>query len=245
MVENWQGQINRKHLQRFKQTLAQWHRQFNFTNRDCRILTGISWKKRRLAMLIDGHQGTWLFARAYRPSRPGALLRELHRIISPEDEQGSTLFAEADFLKALQVEFPSLTIREFSEEVIARLPEENRPVAEQMAGRNRLEADLSFLTLPASFNITPALDLALSVAAQGLLRVFARKLPGFASSSLPYLYHNFLDFSASLEEEPERRVIRLSPPPLQLVLNMTGMTRSSYRLSWLDEKPFALFQEEG
>ena len=33
-------------------------------------------------------------------------------------------------------------------------------------------------------------------------------------------------------------------PPLHLILNMTGMTRQIYRLSWLDERPFALFQEE-
>jgi len=25
---------------------------------------------------------------------------------------------------------------------------------------------------------------------------------------------------------------------------MTGMTRQSYRLSWRDERPFALFQQE-
>jgi hypothetical protein len=38
--------------------------------------------------------------------------------------------------------------------------------------------------------------------------------------------------------------VRIGRPPLHLILNMTGMTRQSYRLSWRDERPFALFQQE-
>jgi hypothetical protein len=100
------------------------------------------------------------------------------------------------------------------------------------------------LTLRASFKIARRLDLALRIVAQQLLRTVAWRLPGFARSNLPYLSRNFLDFSASMEEDPARRVVRLGRPPLHLVLNMTGMTRQSYRLSWLDERPFALFQDE-
>ena len=78
----------------------------------------------------------------------------------------------------------------------------------------------------------------------GLLRQIAYRLPGFAGSNLPYLFGNFFDFAANIEEEPARRVVRLGQPPLHLVLNMTGMNRQSYRLSWLDERPFALFNSE-
>jgi hypothetical protein len=110
--------------------------------------------------------------------------------------------------------------------------------------RNHIsECDLSYLALPGSLECSPALDLALSVAAQNLLRNFAWRLPGFAESNLPYLSNNFLDFSASLEEELTRRIVRLSSPPLRLVLGITGMMRQSYRLSWLDERPLALFEE--
>ena len=104
--------------------------------------------------------------------------------------------------------------------------------------------DLSYLTLPDSLRLSPELDCVLSVAAQNLLRSFSWRLPGFASSSLPYLSTNFLDFSGSLEEEPRRRLVRLGRPPLHLILNLTGKSRQTYRLSWLDERPFSLFPED-
>jgi hypothetical protein len=113
-----------------------------------------------------------------------------------------------------------------------------------LARLDKLPDELAFLTLPASLKIARPLDLVLSVAAQHLLRGIAWRVPGFAQSNLPYLSRNFLDFTASIEEEPTRRVVRLGRPPLHLILNMTGMTRQSYRLSWLDERPFALFQGE-
>jgi hypothetical protein len=58
------------------------------------------------------------------------------------------------------------------------------------------------------------------------------------------LSRNFFDFAATLEEEPARRIVRLGHAPLHLVLDMTGMNRQSYRLSWLDERPFAVFNSE-
>jgi len=73
----------------------------------------------------------------------------------------------------------------------------------------------------------------------------AWRLPGFAGSGLAYLYRNFLDFAGSVEEEPERHVVRLGRPPLNIVLGLTGMVRGAYRLDYLnDERPFTLFQEE-
>lgn len=126
---------------------------------------------------------------------------------------------------------------------LRRFAEWRRRSQPVLTRREKWKADAAFLALPGSFNLTAGLDLALSVAAQALLRSFARRLPGFSGSSLPHLYGNFLDFPASFVDEPERRVIKLGAPPLNLILNITGMTRRTYRLSWLDERPFALFQE--
>jgi len=84
--------------------------------------------------------------------------------------------------------------------------------------------------------------LALSVAAMGLLRDFAWRLPGFARSTLLYLYANFLDIPATLECGPDRYLASMGRPPLNLVLNMTGMARGSFELSWLD-RPLVLRQE--
>jgi len=109
--------------------------------------------------------------------------------------------------------------------------------------RDISESDLSYLALPGAVECSSALDLALSVTAHNLLRNFAWRLPGFAESNLPYLANNFLDFPASVEEEPTRRIVRLSGPPLRLVLGITGMMRQTYRLSWLDERPLTLFEE--
>jgi hypothetical protein len=109
---------------------------------------------------------------------------------------------------------------------------------------NKQREDLSFVKLPDSFPISPAVDNALNLAAQRLLRAFAWRLPGFAESSLSYLSANFLSFSASVEDEASRRVVYLGRPPLHLILGLTGMSRGTYRLSWLDDRPFALFPEQ-
>jgi hypothetical protein len=108
---------------------------------------------------------------------------------------------------------------------------------------NKISYDESYLVLPEPLKFWSDLDDALSLTAQDLLRSFAWRLPGFAESDLPYLSSNFLDFPASVEEEPTRRVVRLSGPPLRLVLGISGMTRQTYRLSWLDERPLTLFEE--
>lgn len=115
--------------------------------------------------------------------------------------------------------------------------------ASQVPGLQRLEKDLDFLGLPRSLCPDPDVHLALCIAAQGVLRDFGYRLPGFASSSLGHLYANFLDIGASVERQPERWVVRLGRPPLDVILNMTGMARASYSLSWLRGPPFALFPE--
>ena len=117
-------------------------------------------------------------------------------------------------------------------------------IDELPARYSQLAADLAFLQLPAALRDKPAVDLALSLLAQQVLRRFAARLPGFARSSLPYLFANFLDFAATVEEEETRRVVRTSRPPLNMILSMTGICRSSYQLTWLDARPVALFQEE-
>jgi hypothetical protein len=101
-----------------------------------------------------------------------------------------------------------------------------------------------FFCLPAQFHLSHHLDFAVSLGAQAVLTSFARRLPGFSKSGPEHLLRNFLDFTATLEEEAERRVVRLGKPPLNIILNMTGMGRGAYRIGWLDERPFALFQED-
>jgi hypothetical protein len=75
------------------------------------------------------------------------------------------------------------------------------------------------------------------------MRAFMWRIPGFAWSNLAYAQRNFLDFAATVEEEPGRRVVRMGRPPLALMLSLNGMERQSYRLLWLDERPLTLFPE--
>ncbi|HEY6245726.1 MAG TPA: hypothetical protein VIX17_17370 [Pyrinomonadaceae bacterium] len=106
----------------------------------------------------------------------------------------------------------------------------------------QLDSDLEYLSLPDSRVFAVELERVLDIAAHLVLRNFSRRLPGFAESNLPYLWSNFLNFHANVEEDPTRRVVRMTGPPLRLVLGLTGMMRQTYRLSW-QELPFNLFEE--
>lgn len=105
-------------------------------------------------------------------------------------------------------------------------------------------ADAAFLRLPEPLLAPSAVDSVLSGLAADLLRGLARRLPGFAGSHFEHLFANFLDVEATMEDEPSRRIVRIGRPPLHLVLSMTGRLRLTYRLSWLDERPFVLFPSE-
>jgi hypothetical protein len=157
-------------------------------------------------------------------------------------EQKGILYSDPSLLSLMHANFAGLDVVNVSDHTIDPAEVETLPIDSILARLDKLPDELEFLTLPVSLKIARPLDLVLSIAAQHLLREIAWHLPGFSRSNLPYLSRNFLDFSASIEEEPARRIVHLSRPPLHLVLNMTGMTRQSYRLSWLDERPFALFE---
>jgi hypothetical protein len=102
--------------------------------------------------------------------------------------------------------------------------------------------DFDYLAFPRALGVRRAVDIALSIAAQGVLRCFAWKLPGFSQSSLPYLSANFLNCTAAVESQPGRMVVRIGRTPLNLILGMTGLNCCMYSVSW-KELPYALFPE--
>jgi len=154
------------------------------------------------------------------------------------------LLSDPVFLAALHAGYPEGRMLNLLDEAVSPMAREDPQLAEILARLHKLPGDFAYLSLPKTFGLARSLDRALSVAAQGLMRAFAWRLPGFAGSNLPYLYTNFLDCAGSLEEEPARRVVRLGRPPLHLVLHLTGMARSAYCVSWLDDRPLALFPDE-
>lgn len=107
--------------------------------------------------------------------------------------------------------------------------------------RYRAPADRAHLRLPRL--LSSSRDRWLEDPALLIARSLAWRLPGFSTSSLRHLYENFLDFPASIEEYEDRFVVRLGPPPLQLILNMTGICRWQYTVSWLAAKSFNLYPE--
>jgi hypothetical protein len=126
---------------------------------------------------------------------------------------------------------------------LASWDRENRQVEQSLLLITRLNDDLQYLT--SSVFHSTAFDLAMSIAAQRVMRQLSWRLPGFSQSSLPYLYANFLDFRASVDPEPNRFVVRVGTPPLNIILAITGLQRTSFNLSWLeDQRPFKLFQTE-
>jgi hypothetical protein len=101
--------------------------------------------------------------------------------------------------------------------------------------------------VPAHFDAPPQLDerrdRVLAIETRRLLRDFAGRLPGFAASGPNYLFENFLNCRATIERRPGRIVVTLGRAPLDLILNVTGMNRQRYELSWLRGERFELYPE--
>jgi hypothetical protein len=150
---------------------------------------------------------------------------------------GSTLTCEDEgFRRTVQATFPDVQV----------LPATRAGASDDdlLVRLAKIPEDMSALHLPEPFEFGRDFEQALDLAAQNVLRLFAWRLTGFSRSGLAYLQRNFLDLTASLEEEAGRRVVRLSRPPLGLILNMTSQNRQVYRLSWLDDRPFELYPED-
>jgi hypothetical protein len=243
VVRDWQANMTTAHLHSFLETLLDWQSARGALRGEKQILAVSHLRGRPVAALIDAARGLWLLLHRHSPRRPQQLSEALRdRLVQLAHDDG-LLVCDASLLALLKTEFPALQVMSFTDQVRATTPGEESQIGEIVARLDKLSEELVYLALPASMQLTRSFDLALSIVAQHVLRAFAWRLPGFARSNLPYLSRNFLEFAGSLEEEPVRRVVRLGRPPLHLVMNMTGMTRQTYRLSWLDERPLVLFQE--
>jgi hypothetical protein len=123
------------------------------------------------------------------------------------------------------------------------MPGSNPAKTDQATRLAHVPKDLRFLLAPVDWRLARPADLALALATQRLLRRFSRGLGGFQQSGLPYLFSNFLDFNAGMDEEPERRAVFVGRPLLALVLQRTGQLRQTYRLTWSDGRRFELYPE--
>jgi hypothetical protein len=244
VLRTWQSQIKREHLQNFLTTLIDRQCSRGAIGGKEQLLIISQFRNRELLVLIDAARGLWLLVDGYSMHRAKKIMAALHLSLSMLIKQEGVLYSDTSVIGFLRLNLVGLNVINLSDHRISPAGAEKRAVDTILARLDKLPEELEFLTLPRSFRVARPLDLALSIVAQHLLRGVAYRLPGFAGSNLAYLSRNFFDFGATLEEEPARRVVRLGQAPLHLVLNMTGMNRQSYRLSWLDERAFALFQSE-
>jgi hypothetical protein len=243
VLADWQTRISPENLEMFLKTLTLWHRERGVVQGQTWVLARIPAPGSPVAVLIDGSRGVWLFVTSYHPCRPEQILESLRGCFAQYKQEDAVLLSDPVFMDTLHSAFPERKIVSFVDDTANMIADEDQQLAEILARLDKLPDDLSHLSMPKSLGLTRSFDQVLSIAAQNLMRAFAWRLPGFAGSNMPYLYSNFLDFASSIEEEPARRVVRLGRPPLHLILNMTGMERKMYTLSWLDERPFALFPE--
>jgi hypothetical protein len=244
-LRTWQARLTPKHLEDFLSALIEWQS-------SCGAIEG---KEQLVAsatqpgtppelVLMDAARGLWLRVDRHLTRKPRKMIQSLRASLNMIAEQKGILYSDPSLVPLLRENFPHLNIADLSDRAAAPAEAQTRGIDALIARLDKLQDDLEFLRLPTCLKIARPLDQTLSIAAQQLLRGLAWRLPGFAGSNLPYLSRNFLEFAATIEADDARHVVRIGRPPLHLILNMTGMTRQSYRLSWLDERPFALFQQE-
>jgi hypothetical protein len=243
VIREWSASVTAAQAKSFLETLIDWQSSRGVIENRKQILGCAGLRGAPVAILIDGARGHWLAIERYSTLRPQRLVKTLRGFLSRLERDDGILLCEQTLLATFWSELTDVRMLSLEDASAQGVADEESGIAGILARLDRLTEDLSHLSLPDSFRLARSLDRALSVAAQHLYRAFSWRLPGFTESSLPYLSSNFLDFSGSLEEEPARRIVRMGRPLLHLVLGMTGMSRQTYRLSWLDERPLALFPE--
>lgn len=207
------------------------------------VLTTTATKHGALTLLLDAKRGTWQWAVRSSSNRADLIMRKVRQTLDEWPAGVCLMACDAPYylgLKSMGLFEKVLDIDASREEQ----KEERQLLLAIPHHISSLSEELDHLSLPSLFGISQARDRALSVIAQTNLKYFASRLPGFAWSTPQYLVGNLLDCRATIEREPERRIVRLSRPPLHLLLNTTGLNRREYTLPWVDRHPFMLFPED-
>jgi hypothetical protein len=107
-------------------------------------------------------------------------------------------------------------------------------IAHHRARARPLAADLAHLALPPSDSAAEAGELAWTLLARAVYRDLARRLTGFAWSSVPHLHRNFVAGDGLIEiaagASGRTITVTLPPVPLRMVLRMAGIDGARFRL---------------
>jgi len=237
IFERWSRTISSVARRRFLKVVKEWHRQQTYAPIPrAHILVSIDDNQRRRAILIDVDHGVW---QAVVPFR-GPLRRSLIESLL-EQYPSDVLAVDPDLLETARAAHLDVRIIDVTD---ASAVTASGPLLAAAVERLGFVCDdLAYLSASA-ISLPNPFDRALGVAAQGLLRTFARRLPGISRAHLSYLWANCLSGSASLLEQDDRRIVYLSRPPLALLLGIAGVDRERYILPGLDELPFVLYSLE-
>src|SRR6185295_12568787 len=99
--------------------------------------------------------------------------------------------------------------------------------------RGRDDLLLAFAALDHHPFDRPHVDLTLAIMCCMLLRIWARWLPRFSSSSVPYLANNFVRRPGRLHADDQGLLVELKPGPLDVVLEMAGYLSDLDYVSWI------------
>ncbi len=243
-ITKWGNKVSsRTRIDTLLSEMACWHKDKGAIGGDTLCLTSVSLSGAPVGILTDPERGLWVDAVGCPPGKPDRMIERVRRLVNIGAYDPSRFVVSKVFADFLQRAYPGAAIDIHDDSLGSTNDDHDAAASEPTSASSRVAADFTYLMLPRALDLSRAADLALSVAAQNILRAFAWRLPGFGTSSAPYLYKNFLDVPCKMEDLPGRRIVHVGRPPLQFVLNMTGIPRESYTLSWLDGGPFELFQD--
>lgn len=242
-VHEWQRRITPNSLGLFLSRLARWRLENGTATGALWVLGHAVSKNGHLAILLDAQKGCWLFLVRANATRRKRLASLLATTFANSPTPVEALLCDPLWREVVSKVNPQFKILDLNDREAVDNSELTKPAEIILRAVPRLGEELDYFTFPPEFGLSASVDRVISVAAQGLMRDFAWRLPGFAWSGTDYLYQNFLDSKATVEDEPERRVVTLGRSPLHLLLNMTGINRRHYELSWSRGQRIELYPE--
>ena len=157
--------------------------------------------------------------------------------------RGDALLADEVWRDLLGIP-PTLRLRDVATWLRAVGRERRRILAESVPRGRVARAERQWLRLTRRAGISREWCAVLCSLARVVYTGFARRLPGFASSSVDYLWRNFLAIDAIVEREQDRVVVQCGRAPLHLVLALTGMTRGLVAGTDVRGRPILVFSRE-
>ena len=107
------------------------------------------------------------------------------------------------------------------------------------------QGNAAYLSLSSIFpEIHLPLDCFCSLLAHAALKGFARRLPGFESSSFEYLHERFFAGLATIRSTPDQLRVRMPAGPLSVVMRMAGLFEQRFSLPWWKGREVCLLLHE-